>query len=84
MLNGKEKVAVTEAAVVIRMEDVNEEVRALRVALLVMAQKRFCEDSDITNKGLVVFYYAASYLDPTNHHLATIESYHPKHHLGSH
>ena len=56
----------------IEMEDMHEEVGALRAALLVMVQKHFCHGSDIDKKGLNGFYYAASYLDPTKRQLATV------------
>ena len=68
----------------IEMEDVHEEVRALRAALLIMVQRCFYHGSDIDKKGLNGFYYAAPYYDPIKRHLATIAPYHPKHHACSH
>jgi hypothetical protein len=50
------------------MGDVHDEVRALRAALLVVVQKRFCHGSDIEKKGLNGFYYAAYH--PNHHHKA--------------
>ena len=67
------KPQVVKEAVVIQEAELADEVKKLRAELLLAVQSRFGSGSALDVKGLIAFYYAATFLDPRKCQLPTMQ-----------